>query len=93
MVVATERYGERGAGPSGWHGWSSLPCTVTCGWCPMPGGTILHLWVVPYAGRNHPALVGGALCRAEASDACGSCPMLGRALLCLCAYAATDSPS
>ena len=24
------------------------------GWCPMPGGTLPSLWVVPYARRNAP---------------------------------------
>ena len=28
--------------------------TITCGWYPMPGGTLPCLWVVPYAGRNPP---------------------------------------
>ena len=30
------------------------PDTRTCGWCPMPGGTLPCLWVVPYEGRNSP---------------------------------------
>ena len=52
----------------GQHRCSSLPCS---------------LWVVPYAGRNPPMLVGGALCRAEPSHACGWCPMPGGTLPCL----------
>ena len=39
----------------GQHRCSSLPCS---------------LWVVPYAGRNPPMLVGCALCRAEPSMTC-----------------------
>ena len=53
----------------GQHRCSSLPCS---------------LWVVPYAGRNPPMLVGRALCRAEPSHACGSCPMTGGTLHDLC---------
>ena len=30
------------------------PFLAACGWCPMPGGTLPCLWVVPYAGRNPP---------------------------------------
>ena len=30
------------------------PFRAACGWCPMPGGTLPSLWVVPYAGRNPP---------------------------------------
>ena len=29
-------------------------CANTCGWCPMLGGTLPYLWIVPYAGRNPP---------------------------------------
>ena len=50
----------------GQHRCSSLPLQLVggalcraepshaCGWCPMPGGTLPCLWVVPYAGRNPP---------------------------------------
>ena len=43
-----------------------------------PSTLPLHcdLWVVPYAGWNPPARVGGALCRAEPSEACGWFPMV-----------------
>ena len=71
---------DRGAAPPRWTAQVFLPplqlvggalCRAepshACGWCPMPGGTLPCLWVVPYAGRNPPMLVGGALCRAEPS--------------------------
>ena len=34
-----------------------------------------HLWVVPYAGRNPPILVGRALCRAEPSEYGATSPL------------------
>ena len=46
------------------------PSPAACGWCPMPGGTLPCLWVVPYAGRDPPMLVGRALCREEPSLTC-----------------------
>ena len=59
------------------------PCSKACGRCPMPGRALPCLWVVPYAGRSPPMLVGGALCQTEPSHACGWCPMPGGALPCL----------
>ena len=58
---------DRGAAPPRWTAQVFLPslqlvggalCRAepshACGWCPMPGGTLPCLWVVPYAGRNPP---------------------------------------
>ena len=43
---------------------------------------VLPAWET-YAWQNPPMLVGGALCLAEPSHACGWCPMPGRTLPCL----------
>ena len=50
-----------GGGQSGpWVYKAPLPsANRACGWCPMPGGTLPFLWVVPYAGRNPPERDGG----------------------------------
>ena len=40
------------------HRWSRSPCTEACGRCPMLGGALPCLWVVPYAGRNPPNPLG-----------------------------------
>ena len=35
-------------------GGALCPPLITTGWCPMPGGTLPYLWVVPYVRRNPP---------------------------------------
>ena len=50
----------RAWGPAGQEGAVEAPGRSL----PPPPPMSLHFWVVPYAGGNHPLLVGRTLCRA-----------------------------